>query len=233
MHKKFKEGHIEMQRKYLQIIVFSFVFLVLIYYSFIFFTNQDTIKVTIHPAEEVINDFEKIGSIYQEAVRNTYQYFSLDSSSNLNPQSPLIRMDALKIIDVVASQKIKEYSASASSIPYFKDFNNNDIYANIIKRVCSYIDKVPAFPKHYEILGYELKKNEPITRLEFMMLISSFFGKGKQGSIYQDVPTEFASYISNLNALGIISSGNVLNANEPITREQAAIILYRTLLNLK
>lgn len=222
-----------MERKYLQIIVFSFIFLILIYYSFIFFTNQDTIKVNIHPAEEIINDFEKIGTIYQEAVRNTYQYFSLDSSSNFNPQTPLIRMDALKIIDMVASQKIKNYSASANNIPYFKDFNNSDVYANIIKRACSYIDSIPDFPKHYEILGYELKKNEPITRLEFMMLISSFFGKGKQGSIYQDVPTEFISYISNLNALGIISSGDTLDANSPITREQAAIVLYRTLQKLK
>ncbi len=222
-----------MERKYLQIIVFSFIFLILIYYSFIFFTNQDTIKVDIHPAEEVINDFEKIGTIYQEAVRNTYQYFSLDSSSNFNPQTSLIRMDALKIIDMVASQKIKNYSTSVNNIPYFKDFNNSDVYANIIKRVCSYIDSIPEFPKHYEILGYELKKNEPITRLEFMMLISSFFGKGKQGSIYQDVPTEFISYISNLNALGIISSGDTLDANSPITREQAAIVLYRTLQKLK
>lgn len=222
-----------MQKKYLQIIIFSFVFLILIYYSFVFFTNQDTIKVNVYPAEEIINDFDKIGDTYQEAVKNTYQYFSLDSSSNFNPQTPLIRMDALKIIDMVASQKIKNYSASANNIPYFKDFNNSDVYANIIKRVCSYIDSIPDFPKHYEILGYELKKNEPITRLEFMMLISSFFGKGKQGSIYQDVPTEFISYISNLNALGIISSGNTLDANSPITREQAAIVLYRTLQKLK
>lgn len=222
-----------MQKKYLQIIIFSFVFLILIYYSFVFFTNQDTIKVDVYPAEEVINDFDKIGDTYQEAVKNTYQYFSLDSSSNFNPQSPLTRMEALKIIDVIANQKIKGYSSVKSSIPYFKDFNNNDAYSNVVKRVCSYIDQVPSFPKHYEILGYELNKNQSITRLEFMMLVSSFFGKGKQGTIYQDVPTEFASYISNLNALGIISSGKTLNANDPITREQVAIVIYKTLQNLK
>ena len=222
-----------MQKKYLQIIIFSFISLILIYYTFIFFTNQNTIKVDIHPAEEVIHDFGKIGNIYQEAVRNTYQYFSLDSSSNFNPQSPLIRMDALKIFDIIASQKIEKYSAPTNSVPYFKDFNGNDVNANIIKRVCSYIDKVPDFPNHYEILGYELNESEPITRLEFMMLISSFFGKGKQGNIYNDVPAKFASYISNLNALNIISSSSTLDANSPITREQAAIVIYKTLQNLK
>lgn len=222
-----------MQKKYLQIIIFSFVLLILIYYSFIFFTNQDTIKVDEYSVEEIINDFDKIGAIYQESVKNTYQYFSLDSSSNFNPQSPLLRIDALKIIDIVASQKVKGYSASSDNVPYFKDFNNNDVYANIIKRVCSYIDNVPDFPNHYEILGYELRKNEPITRLEFLMLISSFFGKGKQGSIYKDVPTEFVAYISNLNALGIISSGDTLNAQNPITREEVAMILDKTLQNLK
>lgn len=222
-----------MPKKYLQILIFSFVLILLIYYAFVFFTNQDTMKVETQSAEETIKDFENIGKGYQEAVRNTYQYFSLDSVSNFNPQAPLIRMDALKIVDIIGNQKVKGYATPSSSMPYFKDFKNNDAYADVVKRVCAFVDQVPDFPNHYEILGYELNKNEPITRLEFMMLISSFFGKGQQGTIYQDVPTEFTSYISHLNAIGIISSGKNLDANTPITREQAAKIIYGTLQNLQ
>jgi hypothetical protein len=229
-------GVVDMQKKYVQLCVLSFIFLVFIYYTFVFFNNHDRIHSDDIPlAEEIINDFSSIGSDYQHAVRSTYFYFSLDSSSNFNPQAPLLRIDALKIIDIVGTQHVKGYGTNAdSTMPYFKDYRNSDAYADVVRRVAAHVDQTSDFPNHYDILGYELKKNEPITRLEFLLLISGFFGKGQEGAAYSDVPAEYAAYISHLNTKGIVKSSNsTLGANEPITREEAALITYRTIQTLQ
>lgn len=220
-----------MPKKYFLILVCSFVFLLFIYYTFVFFNNYDRIHTDNLPtAEDIIADFDEIGEDYKTAVRNTYHFFSLDSSSNFNPKSPLLRMDALIIIDIIGSQNVKRYGSSANTtVPYFNDFRSSDAYADVIRRVVAHIDQMPDFPNHYEILGYELNKNEPITRLEFLMLISSFFGKGNQEAPYTDVPAEYSPYIASLNSKGIISAGSALNMEKPMTREEAALIAYRTL----
>lgn len=218
-----------MHKKHFQTIIFSFAFFVFAYYAFVFFTNYDRIQSNLPTAKDIISDYDKIRDKYKIAVENTYYLFSLDSASNFNPQSPLLKIDALKIIDIIGSQNVKDYGTSTNVIPYFKDYKESDVYANVIKRVVGYIDQIPNFPKHYEILGYELNKNEPITRLEFLMLISSFFEKSEQTVIYKDVPAKFIPYISSLSNLGIISDSSVLNADKAITREEVALIVYKTI----
>lgn len=216
-----------MQKKHFFLLISLFSFLLIVYYSVIFFTNQNNIADTSLNSENIIADISTVQPANVEAVKYSYQYFTLDSNNNFNPKKPLLRVDALRMFNMIAEQKISSYKNISGDVPYFKDFNANDVNADKIRRLCSYIDSKKDFPKHYEILGYELNKDKPITNLEFMLISSSMLKSQKNGKIFNDVPTQYSSYISSLAAYGIINENSKINANDPITRENAATIIYK------
>ncbi|QUH22116.1 S-layer homology domain-containing protein [Alkaliphilus sp. B6464] len=216
-----------MQRKHLYALLYLFVIFIILFYSFVYFTNKDsTIDINYSIISE-ISDYNEIDQHYREAVKESINYFTLDSMKKFNAKKPLIRIDAIKLFDKIGRENIKSYGNTTSELPYFNDFNSNDAHTNSIKSLTSHISKKKDFPSYNDILGYEIKKSEPMTRLEFVLLLSSFLEPKNVGHTYKDVPDKFKKQVATVNAYGIIQTSDNLMANDPVTREQAALMIHR------
>lgn len=189
-----------------------FFLLVSIFYTgvFINYKNNSTIQLT---NSEYISDISNVKPQNVDLVNKYVSYFELDSNGNFNPSKSLSRIDAILIVDKIAKQLITSYNTTKPSvIPYFEDFKSTDSNSDSILRVVNIIDNKTDFYKHYNILGYQLKRQDPITEREFLTLLAVFSPIDKQlGEDY---------VLKNLANYSFVFQGDL---NSPITRENATI----------
>lgn len=212
----------------LKMMLFSMFGLFTIYYFFIFIFNINTINNYAGLTTSKVADFSSLSIEGQTAFKSIGSAFTLDSSNNFNGSKELLRVDAFKAIDRIGQQISKSYSKSSTNTPYFTDFSTQDSDAEAILRLVNQIDSKENFLKHYNILGYELNRNNPIKKDEFYMLLASFI---PSNSFDLSLNSKVSSYISNLSNYGI--SFDNYNGEDTITREEALISLNLLKLNYK
>lgn len=199
-----------------------------IYYFFIFIFNINTINNYAGLTTSKVADFSSLSIEGQTAFKSIGSAFTLDSSNNFNGSKELLRVDAFKAIDRIGQQISKSYSKTSTNTPYFTDFSTQDSDAESILRLVNQIDNKENFLKHYNILGYELNRNNPIKKDEFYMLLASFI---PSNSFDLSLNSKVSSYISNLSNYGI--SFDNYNGEDIITREEALISLNLLKINYK
>lgn len=172
---------------------------------------------------QYISDISSVDSNNVGKVTKYISYFQLDSNGNFNPRKELTRVDAILIVDKLAKQLINSYNTTKpQTVPYFEDFKSTDQNSDAILRVVNLTDTKKDFYKHYNILGYQLKRQESITQREFLTLLALFFPVDK--SLGEDY------IIKNLLNYGFFIDGDL---NTPITRENAAKLIDVVMTNAK
>lgn len=202
---------------------FGIIFLLLvIFYTGVFINAKN--KPTSDPnSNQYITDLSSVSQNKVNAVTQNAAFFELDSNGNFNPKKSLTRVDAIIIIDKLAKQLIPSYNTTKPTVvPYFEDFKSSDANADAILRVVNLIDTKKDFYKHYNILGYQLKRQESITQREFLNLLGVFFPANK------DLGEDYV--IKNLMSYGFNPTGDL---NGPITREDAAVYINLIVSNAK
>lgn len=172
---------------------------------------------------QYISDISSVSAGNVEIVTKHIAYFQLDSNGNFNPKKELTRVDAILIVDKLAKRLISTYNTTKpQTTPYFEDFKSTDQNADAILRVVNLTDTKKDFYKHYNILGYQLKRQNSITQREFLTLLALFFPVDK--SLGDDY------IVKNLLKYGFFIEGDL---NKPITRENAAKLIDIVMNNAK
>lgn len=191
-----------------------------IFYSGVYYfahtENQESYDST-----QTIGDLGDVDPNYLSYVQTYINMFELDSNRNFKPQDNLTRMDALIIIDKIAKQVDSKYNTTKPTIvPYFDDFKSSDSNSDVVLRVVNLIDSKDGYYKHYNILGYQLNKQDAITNREFLTLLAVFLPVDK--SIGDDY------ILKNMINYGFDLDGNL---DEPISRQKAAYYISKIMSN--
>lgn len=198
-----------------------FFLLIILFYTTNYINAKK--KITTNTTTQYITDINNVNPENLELVNKYSSYFELDSNGNFNPSKDLSRIDAIVIVDKLAKQLIDSYNTTKPQIvPYFEDFKSTDQNADSILRVVNLLDNKKDFYKHYNILGYQLKRQESITQRELLNLIAVFFPVNK--SLGEDY------LIKNLLNYGFSIEGDL---NSPIKRENVVKIIDIILKNNK
>ncbi|MFW6007619.1 MAG: hypothetical protein ACOCP8_00015 [archaeon] len=218
-------------------LVTLFLFLTLCY-AFVFLTNQNHIKkdydinnqtninteINEESNKPSIADIDTVKPYFKNAVKNTYEYLGLDSENNFNPTDNVTKVTALEILHKVG-KIFTDYGTYPLDNSLYNNINIPDKIKNKFGNFFAYAINKGTYNDVKDIIN---KEKEYITRLDFVILLSSYISEGQDTKCpYDDVPENYKPLVAKVMNVGIIAPNDKLYSNNLITREELLEMLYR------